>query len=124
MQFYYVWVRSSRYHGKEALTYQAEQIVATGSIVMVELQKETVMGVVTGPSPKPRFKTKPITRVFALPPVPPHMVRLILWLQAYYPAPLGVLTQQLLPAGLSRSEERRVGKECLCWCRSRWSPYH
>ena len=24
----------------------------------------------------------------------------------------------------SRSEERRVGKECLCWCRSRWSPYH
>ena len=23
-----------------------------------------------------------------------------------------------------RSEERRVGKECLCACRSRWSPYH
>ena len=23
-----------------------------------------------------------------------------------------------------RSEERRVGKECVCWCRSRWSPYH
>ena len=25
---------------------------------------------------------------------------------------------------LSRSEERRVGKECLRLCRSRWSPYH
>ena len=24
----------------------------------------------------------------------------------------------------ARSEERRVGKECLDWCRSRWSPYH
>src|SRR3546814_11856454 len=23
-----------------------------------------------------------------------------------------------------RSEERRVGKECVCRCRSRWSPYH
>ena len=23
-----------------------------------------------------------------------------------------------------RSEERRVGKECLSQCRSRWSPYH
>ena len=23
-----------------------------------------------------------------------------------------------------RSEERRVGKECLTQCRSRWSPYH
>ena len=24
----------------------------------------------------------------------------------------------------SRSEERRVGKECMPVCRSRWSPYH
>ena len=25
---------------------------------------------------------------------------------------------------VDRSEERRVGKECTSWCRSRWSPYH
>ena len=25
---------------------------------------------------------------------------------------------------VSRSEERRVGKECASMCRSRWSPYH
>src|SRR3546814_20507711 len=25
---------------------------------------------------------------------------------------------------LHRSEERRVGKECVSTCRSRWSPYH
>src|SRR3546814_15567537 len=25
---------------------------------------------------------------------------------------------------VSRSEERRVGKECVSTCRSRWSPYH
>src|SRR3546814_5509420 len=36
----------------------------------------------------------------------------------------------LFRAGLSgngvadRSEERRVGKECVSTCRSRWSPYH
>ena len=24
----------------------------------------------------------------------------------------------------ARSEERRVGKECISLCRSRWSPYH
>ena len=28
---------------------------------------------------------------------------------------------EIVPA---RSEERRVGKECLRLCRSRWSPYH
>ena len=26
--------------------------------------------------------------------------------------------------GETRSEERRVGKECRIGCRSRWSPYH
>src|SRR3546814_19517085 len=25
---------------------------------------------------------------------------------------------------MTRSEERRVGKECVSTCRSRWSPYH
>src|SRR3546814_14767812 len=30
-----------------------------------------------------------------------------------------------LPRSCStRSEERRVGKECVSTCRSRWSPYH
>src|SRR3546814_15372761 len=29
----------------------------------------------------------------------------------------------LLAADYSRSEERRVGKECVSTCRSRWSPF-
>ena len=32
-------------------------------------------------------------------------------------------SKRTLP-GFGRSEERRVGKECLRLCRSRWSPYH
>src|SRR3546814_10155405 len=28
------------------------------------------------------------------------------------------------PQAPPRSEERRVGKECVSTCRSRWSPYH
>src|SRR3546814_2021852 len=34
-----------------------------------------------------------------------------------------LLDQHLVEAGL-RSEERRVGKECVSTCRSRWWPYH
>src|SRR3546814_9447936 len=40
---------------------------------------------------------------------------------------LMVRRDRLLPCrhGLrGRSEERRVGKECVSTCRSRWSPYH
>ena len=31
---------------------------------------------------------------------------------------------RMAPRRWTRSEERRVGKECTSWCRSRWSPYH
>src|SRR3546814_11668546 len=36
------------------------------------------------------------------------------------------ILRRLVPArvGRRRSEERRVGKECVSTCRSRWSPYH
>src|SRR3546814_7413899 len=32
--------------------------------------------------------------------------------------------QALCARDVHRSEERRVGKECVSTCRSRWSPYH
>src|SRR3546814_8240451 len=32
--------------------------------------------------------------------------------------------QMITPEIKRRSEERRVGKECVSTCRSRWSPYH
>src|SRR3546814_12164281 len=34
------------------------------------------------------------------------------------------LRGQRAVALVERSEERRVGKECVTTCRSRWSPYH
>src|SRR3546814_8790954 len=51
------------------------------------------------------------------------------------PAPLRIRTFEALwqacatvrsqaQPGSDRSEERRVGKECVSTCRSRWSPYH
>src|SRR3546814_12202996 len=36
----------------------------------------------------------------------------------------GRIFLQLWHVGRIRSEERRVGKECVSTCRSRWSPYH
>ena len=32
--------------------------------------------------------------------------------------------EEKMPEKATRSEERRVGKECRIGCRSRWSPYH
>src|SRR3546814_20152280 len=41
------------------------------------------------------------------------------------PLPLSVPSRRKKPRpGSNRSEERRVGKECVSPCRTRWSPYH
>src|SRR3546814_14722583 len=37
---------------------------------------------------------------------------------------LRIHSGQFLPLPSPRSEERRVGTECVSTCRSRWSPYH
>src|SRR3546814_10750823 len=36
----------------------------------------------------------------------------------------GFLAGERGEGDVGRSEERRVGKECVSTCRSRWSPYH
>src|SRR3546814_17793504 len=40
------------------------------------------------------------------------------------PASIPDRLKQLLEEWRYRSEERRVGKECVSTCRSRWSTYH
>src|SRR3546814_13969544 len=50
--------------------------------------------------------------------------------QVEFASHFGKITESMVdpgtaPApGITRSEERRVGKECVSTCRSRWSPYH
>lgn len=97
MFYYEVWVRSNRYHGNEALTYQFDTSLSVGQLVQVPMQRETVTGFITARVAKPRFTTKPIASVIDLPPLPAPLIKLGTWLHGYYPAPLGMVAQQLTP---------------------------
>ncbi len=108
MYYYEVWVRSNRYHGQEPLTYSFSKRLRIGAIVRVELQHELVLGFVSGTTSKPRFKTKEIAEALPLPPLPGHLLKLAAWLQVYYPAPLGILAQQLLPANLTKKQLEKL----------------
>jgi primosomal protein N' (replication factor Y) len=100
-QFYAVLVSSAQYHGSEALTYSSGDSLPIGAVVLVPMQKQAVLGIVIGPVGKPRFATKDILEVFAVPPLPGQLLELVSWIAGYYPAPLGMITQQLLPPALS-----------------------
>ena len=55
---------------------------------------------------------------------PPRRTRLsVIWIIPILAAvvAIGIAVQRIVTEG---SEERRVGKECMVQCRSRWSPYH
>src|SRR3546814_19781886 len=53
-------------------------------------------------------------------------IQLVLWL--WLTVIFGTFAEALAEgrgrAQAARSEERRVGNECVSTCRSRWSPYH
>src|SRR3546814_14083895 len=53
-----------------------------------------------------------------------HLVPLILEVAAGQRAALSIYGADYPTRDGTRSEERRVGKECVSTCRSRWSPYH
>ncbi|HET6924321.1 MAG TPA: primosomal protein N', partial [Candidatus Saccharimonadales bacterium] len=106
MRYYLVWVRSQKYRGHDPLTYAYDGELAAGTVVLVELQRELVLGFVAGEVAKPSFATKPLRTVFDLPPLPPQVPQLAAWLQAFYATTLGVAAQQLLPPLLSEKTAR------------------
>src|SRR3546814_20653975 len=73
-----------------------------------------------GPQAAERHSNRPPAASRYTPPVPQY--------KKVSPPWVPVLMFALLGIGLAviflRSEERRVGKECVSTCRSRWSPYH
>ena len=52
-----------------------------------------------------------------------HDVTAIECEQIFFNKPL-IVKRDSKHSKFDRSEERRVGKECMPVCRSRWSPYH
>ena len=104
MFYYLVWVRSHKYHGHEPLTYSADKRLPSGSIVQVEMLKQMVMGIISGSTSQPRFQTKPIATIYDLPPLPAHLLKVAQWLLTYYPAPLGIVSQQLVPGSFSAKQ--------------------
>lgn len=96
MRFYEVWVASQQYHGSEPLTYQSEDTLSPGDVVVVPLKNKEISAIVSGQlAKKPNFKVKDIVRNL-------HCnigrgLDLLLWLLHYYPAPSGIIASLFVP---------------------------
>lgn len=101
MYYYEVLVSSHRYHGRGPLTYASETPLTAGIVVTVPMQRQQVLGIIYAEADKPTFTTKPVSSVVTDKPMPSQLLQLHTWLQSYYPAPIGMLTQMFLPASLA-----------------------
>lgn len=84
-----------------ALTYQSDQELLPGQIVLIPLGNRTVTGVVLRKITKVNFPTKPITRILHPCPIPKHLLASIVWLSQYYLSPLPATANLMIPAGIT-----------------------
>lgn len=102
MHYLEVLVAEATFHGSEALTYASEAPLRNGQLIIVPLRSKQVLGVVVGQTFKPMFAVKSVIAAPTLPALPISLMALLSWMQAYYPAPLGILTQLMLPKELPK----------------------
>jgi primosomal protein N' (replication factor Y) len=113
MYYYEVLVSSPQFHGHEPLTYQFEKQLAVGAIVVAPLRNRPVVGVVVKEVVKPSFKTLSVDKQVVAEPIPTTLLQLLDWLRGYYPGPLGIMAQLLLPSSLVRKRELTAVKAAL-----------
>lgn len=106
MRFFDVLVASASYHGSEPLTYAWAEALSVGTLVNVHLKNESVLGIIIKEVQKPRFTVKPIERVVQTPGIPNELLDLHRWMESYYPAPMGSITELFTPPAFLKKQEK------------------
>ncbi len=100
MQYYEVGVNSSKYQGRDALTYASSQPLKEGAVVVVPLRQAHVLGVVLHKTSRTgTFRTKPISRILPIQ-LPSRSLELLNWCRQYYPAGISSHVSLFLPQAL------------------------
>jgi primosomal protein N' (replication factor Y) len=88
-------------------TYASAEPLEVGHIVLIEVGKKKLPGVVLRAVAKPEYATKLIDEIIEPTPLPQPLVQLSLWLGAYYATHLATVLQTLLPRGLQKTRRER-----------------
>src|SRR3546814_4831695 len=100
---------------------------------LLKLAKRPFVEFDAGPDKAGEILVQPLRRAGEAAPQPIEPASAIFFAHAFTASSIPSTTPDVLtvtisprspPPSMRRSEERRVGKECVSPCRSRWSPYH
>ena len=90
----------------EALTYDYDNSLLPGQIVMVPVGRRIVPGVVIKKVARPDFKTKTIVKVLYTTPLPKHLTKVIQFIHEYYLAASGSVVSMILPKGVEKKRRK------------------
>jgi primosomal protein N' (replication factor Y) len=95
-----------------AFTYHYDEAeIALGSVVQIQIGPRKSLGVVTETIPTPpEFKTKALSGVLDVPPVPEYLRQLAAWMSDYYASSPSAVWSTLLPAGLTKTRREVKAK--------------
>ena len=94
-----------------SFTYASESPLLIGTLVVIEVGKKSLIGVVLRAVTKPTYDTKLISSVIEERSIPEELVRLAQWLSAYYATHLATVLQTILPRGVQKTRRDRKKDE-------------
>lgn len=93
--------------GSSVFTYSSEQSLNVGQIVVIEVGKKQMVGIVIRTVTKPSYPTKPILSIIEKTPIPSQLLDLATWLSRYYVTPFATVLQTLIPRGIQKTRRPR-----------------
>ena len=90
----------------EALTYDFDNSLLPGQIVLVPVGRRSVPGLIIKKVAQPDFKTKSILKVLYSKPLPRHLIATIKFIHEYYLAPSGAAVSLILPKGVEKKRRK------------------
>ena len=92
----------------QAFTYSSDERLAVGAIVVVEVGKSEVVGVVLQSAREPEFKVKPVQKIVYTAPIPLPLVQTALWMSDYYNTHIATVWQTILPRGITKKRRQKT----------------
>lgn len=90
-----------------SFTYSSEVALEIGQLVVIEVGKKQLVGLIVQATKKPSYNTKPIATVIELSPLPRPLIELASWMSEYYATHLATVFQTVLPRGLQKTRRAR-----------------
>ncbi|MCX6728826.1 MAG: primosomal protein N' [Candidatus Saccharibacteria bacterium] len=94
----------------DTFTYSSQELFAIGQIVLIEVGKKQIIGIVLHETNKPDYPTKSILSIIEPNPLPHELLELSVWLSKYYLTPLALVLRLIIPKGIQK-KRRSSSKE-------------